>query len=92
MTISNIRSDVFLNARSVMTMGTNRNVVQCLFDQSENNMSAPTVNDFFKAFLKKGRLLLRKADVKEKKTIKIGTDKGPHLTSDAVIEALKVGV
>ena len=91
MTISNIRSGFFkCGTWDDDHMGTNGIVLQFLFDQSDNNMSAPTVDDLIKAFLKKSRSLLREADVKEEGTIKIGTAKGSHLTLDAVIEALKV--
>ena len=65
-------------------------MLQHLFENCDENSATPTVDGLINQFLKKGRSLLRDADVEEEGTIKIGTVRGAHLTSNAVIEALNV--
>ena len=56
---------------------------------NDDNAEMPTLSQIVGSFRASGRSLLRDADVEENGTIRIRTTGGAHLTSDAVLDALK---
>ena len=91
MTISNMRNGFMrCGIWDPETLSTNVDHLKHLF-VSENTATngLPTADDLVTAYLKKGRSLLRKANVEESGTIRISTTKGAHLTSEVVLSALR---
>ena len=54
-----------------------------------DNAEMPTLSQIVGSFRASGRILLRDADVEDNGTIRIKTTRGAHLTSNAVLDALK---
>ena len=90
MTISDMRNSFMrCGIWDPKTLSTNVDHLKHLFVSEDTaTKDLPTVDDLVTAYLKKGRSLLREANVEESGTIRISTTKGAHATSEVVLSAL----
>ena len=91
MTISNMRSGFMrCGIWDPKTLSTNIDYLKhLLVTEKTDSRTLPSLDDLVKAYWRKGRSLLREANVEESGTIKISTTKGAHLTSEVVFQALR---
>ena len=91
MTISNMRSGFMrCGIWDPKTSSTNIEYLNhLLVTEKTDSRILPTLDDLVKAYWRKGRSLLREANVEESVTTKISTTKGAHLTSEVVLQALR---